>query len=172
MYDIDSKEGAVREIQRFLLELYYDTDTNFPVVINGIYDEATRAAITDYQSKRGLPVTGTVNRVTWDSLYSDYLLALGARQAPQEIPPDTALPVTIGSEGRGIASLQRLLNFLAERYGIAERSDTSGIYSYASTVVATALQRIYRMPPTGNVTGEFYSKMLRDYSYPPLAQIE
>lgn len=172
MYDIESKEGAIRQIQRFLLELYYDTDTEFPVVINGTYDEATRSAVLRYQSQRGLERTGIVDRTTWDSLYRDYILALASRLSPDTIPPDTALPVTVGMQGNGVLSLQRLLNYLAERYGLAERSDTTGIYSYASTVVASAIQRIYRMPETGSVSGEFYAKMLRDYSYPQLPVIE
>ena len=166
MYEQNDRHEAIREIQRYLLELYYDTNSAFPVIINGEYDAATRAAVQDYQSKRSLPPTGEVDRATFDSLYRDYLAARALRLSPDTIPPDTRLPVTIGSAGSGVANLQRLMNFLAERYGITERSDTGGVYSYASSAVARAIQRIYRLPEDGAVDGTFYAKMLRDYDYP------
>ncbi len=166
MYEQTDKQEAIREIQRYLLELYYDTGSAFPVIINGEYDAATRAAVLDYQSQRGLPPTGEVDRATFDSLYRDYLAARALRLSPDTVPPDTPLPVTIGATGNGVVNLQRLLNFLAERYGIPERSDTGGVYSYASSVVARAIQRIYRLPEDGTVNGTFYAKMLRDYDYP------
>ncbi len=84
------------------------------------------------------------------------------------IPPDTPLPAKIGESGAGIASLQRLLNALAERYALAVRTDTSGVYSYATEAVVNAMRRIYRMEEDGTVNGELYEKMLRDYRYPVL----
>ncbi|MBQ2719404.1 MAG: peptidoglycan-binding protein [Clostridia bacterium] len=171
MYEQNDKGEAVREIQRYLLELFYDTDSSFPVIINGEYDAATRAAVRNYQEKRGLPATGEVDRTTFDLLYSDYRAARALRLSPVAIPPDTPLPVTVGAAGEGVLNLQRLLNFLAERYGLPERSDTGGVYSYASSVVARGIQRIYRLPEDGAVDGTFYAKMLRDYDYPPLPGI-
>jgi len=168
MYDISDKSEAIREIQRYLLELYYDEGTPTPVVISGVYDDATRAAVTAYQAGRGLPATGEVDRTTFEMLYKDYSTARDRRLSPTLIPPDTPLPVTIGARGEGVASLQRLMNFLGERYGISERTEENGIYTYEASLVANALQAIYRLPKSDEVSGEFYAKMLRDLGYPPL----
>ncbi len=168
MYDITERSGAIREIQRYLLELYYYAGTKSPVVINGIYDTATREAVLAYQRGRSLPPTGIVDRATWDLLFSDYSEARGARFLTDEISSDTPLPVTVGATGEGVRMLQALLNLLAERYRLRLRSDLGGVFSYASSEVARELQGIYRLPKTGTVSAAFYEKMLRDGKYPAM----
>ncbi len=166
MYDIREKAGAIREIQRYLLELYYYAGTKAPVIINGIYDAATRAAVLAYQRGRTLPETGIVDRTTWDHLYRDYLTAREARLLSSEIAADTALPLSLGATGEGVRAVKALLNLLAERYRLEVRSDLGNVYTYAASAVAAALQRIYRLPPTGEITPAFYRKLLRDRNYP------
>ncbi len=166
MYDISERNGAVREIQRYLLELYYYAGTKSPVIINGIYDAATREAVRAYQRGRSLPPTGIVDRATWNFLFTDYSAAKQNRLLTDEISSDTPLPVTVGAVGEGIRMLQSLLNLLAERYRLRIRSDLGGVFSYASSEVAKELQGIYRLPRTGIVDNVFYDKLLRDQKYP------
>lgn len=166
MYDIDDKESAIRSVQRFLLELHYDTGEIPFVTIDGIYGPATRAAVAAYQRLRSLPETGEVDYATWQSLFRDYTAALAAREGAATVPPDTPLPVRIGASGEGVENLQRLMNYLAEQYGLALRTDVSGVYSYSTEQLANALRAIYRLPEDGTVTSEFYDKMVRDYNNP------
>ncbi len=166
MYDISDKEAAIRAIQRFLLELHYYTDELPHIAIDGIYGEATRDAVRAYQRLIGLPESGEVDLATWERLYHDYERARGARMSEGRIPPDTPLPASIGASGEGVASLQRLLNTLAERYGLTVRTDTTGIYSYATEAIVNAIRQIYRLEENGEVNGELYEKLLRDYKHP------
>lgn len=166
MYEISDKESAIRAIQRFLLELHYYTDEIPHITIDGIYGDATRAAVSAYQRLAGLPENGTVDYITWERLYQDYEKAKTERTSKGRIPPDTPLPAKIGASGMGIASLQHLLNALAERYALAVRTDTSGVYSYATESVVNAIRRIYRMEEEGTVDRELYEKLLRDHRYP------
>lgn len=168
MYEINDKEAAIRAVQRFLLELHYYTDEIPHIAIDGIFGDATASAVRAYQRLVGLPESGEVDLATWERLYRDYERAAQARRSEGRVPPDTALPIKIGASGDGVANLQRLLNALAERYGLAIRTDTEGIFSYATEAVANAIRRIYRLEEDGTVNGEFYEKMLRDYRYPVL----
>ena len=43
-----------------------------PITIDGIYGNATRAAVLAAQRRFGLPETGTVGETTWDEIYDQY----------------------------------------------------------------------------------------------------
>ena len=43
------------------------------VAESGISDEATFNAVKEFQMGFGLPVTGLVDRATWDAIYAYYL---------------------------------------------------------------------------------------------------
>jgi len=43
------------------------------LAIDGIFGPKTAAAVRSIQSRLGLPVTGTVNRATWQRIYDEYL---------------------------------------------------------------------------------------------------
>lgn len=165
MYEISDKEAAIRAVQRFLLELHYYTGEIPHIAIDGIWGDATTSAVRAYQRLVGLPESGKADYATWERLYHDYARAKRARMSEGRIPPDTPLPVKIGASGVGVTNLQRLLNALAERYGLTVRSDTSGVFSYATEAVTNAIRRIYQLKENGTVNGELYEKMLRDYRY-------
>ncbi|MBQ7384524.1 MAG: peptidoglycan-binding protein [Clostridia bacterium] len=59
-------------IQLLLNELRIIYDSFIPLVISGIFDEATEANISDFQSKNGLAANGRVDKATWDSLVRAY----------------------------------------------------------------------------------------------------
>ncbi len=59
-------------IQLLLNELRIIYDTFIPLVVSGIFDEATEANIIDFQSKNQLPVTGRVDRATWDRIAESF----------------------------------------------------------------------------------------------------
>ena len=62
-------------IQLLLNELRIIYDSFLPLVVSGIFDEATESNIIDFQKKNQLPVTGRVDRATWDKIarsFGDY----------------------------------------------------------------------------------------------------
>lgn len=42
------------------------------IIPSGVYDKETKNLVEIYQSKNNLPITGVVNKATWDSIVSDY----------------------------------------------------------------------------------------------------
>lgn len=62
----------VRLLQYMLSVLSAHISTIPPVNIDGIYGQATRAAVLAAQRRFGLPETGTVGQQTWDEIYDQY----------------------------------------------------------------------------------------------------
>lgn len=62
----------VSVIQLLLNELRIIYDSFIPLVISGVFDEATEANVSDFQAKRGLPPDGRVDKATWDALVRAY----------------------------------------------------------------------------------------------------
>lgn len=166
MYTIDDKRAAIREIQKYLFTLHYFTNDLPFITIDGIYDAATKSAVAAYQALRGLPTTGIVDNTTFTWLYEDYRMASTALAANAFIPPNTPLPVAVGSTGAGIRNLQSLLNALLVRYNTSVRTDISGTFSYATEKAVNEIRRIYNLKADGTVTNELFKKMQRDYENP------
>ena len=62
-------------IQFLLNELKIVYDSFIPLLINGVYNEATAENIRDFQRRNQLPDTGRVDKATWDALaraYNEY----------------------------------------------------------------------------------------------------
>ena len=66
------KGFVVSVIQYMLSELSVLYDRFDNVEINGIYDENTRAAVSEFQKRNLLPQTGRVDKQTWNKLVSAY----------------------------------------------------------------------------------------------------
>lgn len=62
----------VRLLQYMLSVLSSHIPSIPPVSIDGIYGQATRAAVLAAQRRFGLPETGTVGQQTWDEIYDQY----------------------------------------------------------------------------------------------------
>ncbi len=70
--DIRDKREAIREIQSFLLKISYGV-VGFPhITIDGIYGKETEAAVRYFQSLYDLPITGTVDFLTFLALFDAY----------------------------------------------------------------------------------------------------
>lgn len=65
--------GSFIALLQFLLEeLRISYDTLPPVERTGTYDEPTAAAVREFQQISQLPITGQVNRNTWNRLAEEY----------------------------------------------------------------------------------------------------
>lgn len=62
----------VRLLQYMLSVLSSYISSIPPVTVDGIYGQATRAAVLAAQRRFGLPETGTVGAQTWDEIYDQY----------------------------------------------------------------------------------------------------
>ncbi len=73
-YEVDSGEESftVMAIQYMLAEITANYDNIEGPEQTGIYNEATANAIREFQMRNLLPITGKVNKSTWDNLVEAY----------------------------------------------------------------------------------------------------
>ncbi len=64
---------AVQLVLHLLANLYDDIDGS---TMGGIYDESTAADIRTFQTRHNLPVTGRVDKLTWNALADAYNRAM------------------------------------------------------------------------------------------------
>ena len=149
MYDIRDRSNAVREAQRFLLEIHY-ADAYIPhIAIDGIYGVKTVEAIRIFQTYNNLPVTGEIDYITWNLLYEQYKESYLKRNNYDFLILEKNLPLTVGAVGEDVELLQFLINRISAKYLAVDRVITNGFYGYEVANAVSEIQRIYRIAPTG-----------------------
>lgn len=69
---LGSQSDAVRNLQTYLNRIAASYPSLGTLEVTGIYDPATEAAVSEFQRLNGLPVTGTVPAVTWNTIADTY----------------------------------------------------------------------------------------------------
>ena len=105
-------QQPVRSLQTMLRVLSEDKNILPTVVPDGIYGQTTMAAVTEFQRKYGLPLTGITDQNTWDAIVPVYQNALTrvGKAEPIEIIMDPGQVFMVGDEGPYIY-LQRQKGF-------------------------------------------------------------
>jgi peptidoglycan hydrolase-like protein with peptidoglycan-binding domain len=132
---VGGRGSDVRAIQGFLRH-HGATD----LVISGIFDAPTVAAVKAFQTARGLPVTGMVDGATW----SRFLVSLGS-----------------GASGEAVAVLQRQLN---EKRGAGLTVD--GTLGTTTVSAVRTFQRHAGRPVTGVVDAATWRYLISHFERP------
>lgn len=162
MYDISDKTNAIREAQRFLLELHYATGYIPHVAIDGIYGEETKNAVGIFQSYNGLPITKEIDYITWQLLYEQFLEGEKKRLSDSYLISEESLPLSLGAMGADVELLQFFLNRLSEKYEGLLSVETNGVYNYQTARGVAALQKIYRTEETGTLDRDTLNLIISD----------
>ncbi len=70
--DLTDESIAIMQIQRILRDLELLENEFSSVPISGVYENETRDAVAEFQSKYGLETTGIVDYETWELLHNVY----------------------------------------------------------------------------------------------------
>lgn len=153
------KEGdsgaAVAEVQYLLsyIAFFYE-NVQPPTAISGEFDTSTRLSLESYQRFFNLPVTGVVDNVTWDDLQRT-LLSLasgkneyGTNRDAEEYP---GYAMKKNSASADVKTLQENMNIIANLYYTFDFVDESGIFDTDTESRVIALQKKFKLPPTGTV---------------------
>jgi len=163
MIAINQKREVVREIQRFLYELslrFAWLPTVFP---DGDYGPQTRRAVLAYQKYAELPQTGEVDYNTWEALYRQYRTTFDFRT--READPSVAyegLPLKVGSRGYSVFLLRAALGELARFYPTLPSLAPTSLFQHSTEQAVRALQRVYRMEPSGVVDVALWNRIFED----------
>ena len=171
---IELKVGSigndVRTVQIYLNRI----SGNYPAIpkvpaADGIYDEATKAAVTKFQEVFGLEVTGTVNQPTWYRMTYIYtsvkriaeLDSEGVRF--EEIESKYTEDLKIGMQSIEVSMLQYYLAVIGAYYDAVEPVEITGYFGENTERSVKSFQRVFGLPQTGEVDRDTRNDLYRAY---------
>ena len=146
-------EQPVRSLQTMLRVLAED-DSSLPTVIpDGIYGPSTMTAISAFQRKYGLPITGIADQSTWDTIVSVYEPALTrvGKAQPIEVLLDAGEILRIGDNSPYIYLAQAMLLQLSENHASITQPDVTGVIDTVTSDAVLQFQRLSGLPETGEI---------------------
>ena len=157
----DFEAEAIKSIQTYLKQLSFHIEEINDVPIDGIWDSETARAISAFQKQQGLPVSGTVDRATWDLLKKEYDLSVARNSPPIPLAIFPRYPqgfvIKEGDRGYLTDTVQFLLEQLERLYGIIPAR--TGVYDKETSNAVREFQRRNRIDPTGEVDRETWDAM-------------
>ena len=162
----DSGEG-VSTIQYYLSYIALFIPTVLAAAFDGSYGPGTAEAVRSFQKTYGLPVTGRVDRLTWDRMENvyygivseiDYEFRLG------RILPFPGRILAEGVEGNDVRVLQEYLNYIANSYPDIQKTNVDGIFGPSTAEQVIRFKRIFGLPSdTGRVNAPTWNAIASIY---------
>ncbi|MFT6764679.1 MAG: peptidoglycan hydrolase-like protein with peptidoglycan-binding domain, partial [Candidatus Aldehydirespiratoraceae bacterium] len=139
-----------------LQQALIDAGITVPGGADGVFGPATKQAVINYQSTRGLPATGEVDQATSNALSSSATTGAGTTA-------DGLVGLASGSKGSAVTDLQNKL--IASGVYVAGGAD--GDFGAATSRAVMQFQRWNGLEPTGSVNSATSKKLgLSDTSSP------
>ena len=158
----------IRSLQTMLRIIAEADGTSPSPVPDGIYGPDTMAAVSHFQRRHGIPVTGVTDQDTWEAILAHYEEAL--------IRVDEAYPVYIlldpgqvirkGERNPNLYLVQAILQILSEAYESISRPSMTGILDDITSDSLASFQALSQLPMTGNLDKKTWKQLALHY---PLA---
>lgn len=154
MRSMDSLVGQpVRSLQTMLRILAEDDAALTPVIPDGIYGSQTRNAVSAFQRKYGIPMTGVTDQSTWERIVAEQTTAL-VRLGPAEplrliLNPNQVL--RRGERHPYLYLVQSMLVALGQIYGSITAPGITGVLDEATADALTSFQYLSALPQTGEL---------------------
>ena len=156
----------IRSLQT-MLRILAEADSSLPSVVpDGIYDTATMQAVSAFQRKHGLPVTGVTDEQTWLAIVDAYELALvivGPAE-PIEIIMDPGQVFILGERSPYILLAQSMLIFLAGDFDGIPAPNHTGVLDRETARSLSGFQMLNGLPQTGHLDKITWKNLSRQFT--------
>lgn len=137
-----------------MLRILAEDDRTLPTLIpDGIYGSQTRNAVSAFQRKFGIPVTGVTDQTTWERIVAEQTTAL-IRLAPAEPLQLILNPNQVLRQGERhpyLYLVQSMLVTLGQIYGSITPPGISGVLDEATADALSSFQYLSALPQTGEL---------------------
>ncbi|MBP7186658.1 MAG: peptidoglycan-binding protein [Ruminococcus sp.] len=167
---VGSAGNDVKSLQVFLNRI----SGNYPAIpkipqADGIFDEATAAAVRTFQQVFGLEPTGIVNASTWYRITYIYtsvkhiaeLNSEGVRL--EEISPVFTEDLKIGMQSIEVSVLQYYLAVIGAYYEAVTPVEITGYFGEKTELSVKSFQRVFGLPQTGEIDRATRNDLYRAY---------
>ena len=160
----------VRSLQTMLRVIAESDDLQPSVVPDGIYGPNTVTAVSTFQRRNGLPVTGITDQETWDrivAVYEPALIAVGPVE-PLEIILEPRQVIRQGESNPNIYLVQAMLIVLSEAYNSITAPAVTGVLDIPTANALSEFQILTLLPATGELDRQTWKNLALHY---PMAAI-
>ena len=143
----------IRSLQTMLRVIAEDDPTHPTVIPDGIYDQETITAVSAFQRRHGLPITGVADENTWNAIaeaYEDALVRVGKAQ-PIEIIMDPGKVFRRGEYSPYLYLLQSMLLYLSQLHPSINTPTHNGTLDSPTAEALAGFQLLAGLPPSGEL---------------------
>lgn len=155
----------IRSLQT-MLRVIAEQDGRQPSVIpDGFYTADTARAVSAFQRRAGLPVTGVTDQQTWDAIVPVYQAALVevGEAEPLLIVLNPNQVIRRGEENPNLYIVQAILLVLAQTYGSIPAPAVTGILDIPTEEALSAFQQLSLLPATGELDKQTWKHLALHY---------
>lgn len=161
----------VRSLQTMLRVIAESDDLQPSVIPDGIYGPQTVTAVSTFQRRHGLPITGVTDQDTWDQIVAVYepaLVEVGPVQ-PLEIILDPQQVIRQGESNPNLYIVQGILIVLSEMYDSITAPGVTGVLDIPTANALSEFQGLALLPVTGELDRLTWKNLALHY---PMATIQ
>ena len=159
-------QQPIRSLQT-MLRVIAEDDRSLPTLIpDGIYGPSTMIAVTAFQRKYGIPVTGIADEETWDrvnAVYETALVRVGKAE-PIEILLEPNQVILIGERSPYVYLLQAMLAQLSYDHSNLHFPGFTGVLDVDTAESLRAFQSLAGLPITGTLDRVTWKHLVRQFS--------
>ena len=158
-------EQPVRSLQTMLRVIAEDDPTLPTVIPDGMFGPTTMIAVTAFQRREGIPVTGIVDEYTWDRIAAAYEPAITrvGKAEPIEILLEPGQIILIGESSPYIYLLQAMLAQLSKEHENILLPTFSGILDGDTSASLREFQILSGLSPTGTLDRITWKHLVRQF---------
>ena len=159
-------QQPVRSLQT-MLRVIAEDDPSLPIVIpDGIYGPSTMIAVTAFQRREGIPITGIVDEYTWTQIVEAYEPALDrvGKAEPIEILLEPGQIILIGESNPYIFLLQGMLAQLSKDHDNIRYPPFTGILDTDTAASLQGFQVLAGLPTTGTLDRITWRHLVKQFT--------
>lgn len=155
----------VRSLQTMLRVIAENDELQPGVIPDGVYGPQTATAVSTFQRRNGLPITGTVDQDTWErivAVYEPALVQVGP-VVPLEIILEPQQVIRQGEQNPNLYLVQAILIVLSQAYGSITAPAATGILDIPTANALSEFQTLALLPVTGELDRQTWRHLALHY---------
>lgn len=164
-YNQAQRKAHIREIQGYLYGISYYNEKIPRIIPDGIFGKESQIAVKAFQQEYSLPITGEVNKPTWEKII--YIYKKLVRSEPETISvfPSKSYIMKQGDKGYPVMVLQVMLSAVMENCSSCEKINATGFFDASTVRAVKSFQSMTQKSETGNVDIAMWNILARTFNY-------
>lgn len=165
IYSDEQKKEHIREIQEYLYAMSFYNDNIIRVIPDGIFGTETSLSVRSFQTEYDLPVTGEVDKDTWNKIVKTYRDYVALPPCTIDAFPSPTFILSNEHKGTLVYILQAMIKAIGLTYDNIPNIKVTGIYDDDTATAVKFIQQIANLNPTGFTNRLTWNVIVMTYSH-------